>query len=90
MTKQELVELANKINLLEFDSNLYGFGSRFAKYVWGDHAYHFTLYDKRNTDNHTKTIYSFSEPQEAEELFQMVQQVFEGKATFKDFVAKFV
>ena len=86
MTKQELVELANRINLLENRSQ-YGHWSNLKRDKFGDYDYDFVLMNGR--DNHTKTIYSFSEPQEAEELFQIVQQVFEGKATFEDFVAKF-
>jgi len=88
MTKQELAELANKINLLE-NLSQYGHWSNLKRDSDYDYDYDFVLMNG-NRDNHTKTIYSFSEPQEAEELFQMVQQVFEGKATFEDFVAKFV
>lgn len=87
MTKTELVELANRINLLENHSQ-YGHWSNLKRDRDYDYEYSFVLMNGK--DNHTKTIYSFSEPQEAEELFQMVQQVFEGKATFEDFVAKFV
>jgi len=85
---KKLAELANKINLLENRSK-YGHWSRLSRDRFGDYSYHFVLWDKGDTDNHTKTIYTFSEPLEAEELFEMVKKVLTGQASFEDFVTKF-